>query len=89
MELIQRPRRLRGSDAVRRLCRETRLSPDSLIYPIFVDETLRGKRPIEALPGQFHYGLDAVCEALSTLWPQRMPQWPWSVYSHMHTSVMT
>ena len=46
MELIQRPRRLRGSDAVRRLCRETRLSPDSLIYPIFVDETLRGKRPI-------------------------------------------
>ena len=27
MELIQRPRRLRGSDAVRRLCRETRLSP--------------------------------------------------------------
>ena len=33
MELIQRPRRLRGSDAVRRLCRETRLSPDSLIYP--------------------------------------------------------
>ena len=27
--------------------------------------------------------------SLSTLWPQRMPQWPWSVYSHMHTSVMT
>ena len=46
MELIQRPRRLRGGDAVRRLCRETRLSPDSLIYPIFVDETLSGKRPI-------------------------------------------
>ena len=65
MELIQRPRRLRGGDAVRRLCRETRLSPDSLIYPIFVDETLSGKRPIEALPGQFHYGLDAVCEAVS------------------------
>ena len=29
-------------DAVRRMCRETRLSPDSLIYPIFVDETLKG-----------------------------------------------
>ena len=27
--------------------------------------------------------------SLSTLWPQRMPQWPWSVYSHMHTSVIT
>ena len=60
MELIQRPRRLRGNDAVRRLCRETRMSPDSLIYPIFIDETLRGVRPIESLPGQFHYGLDAL-----------------------------
>ena len=60
MELIQRPRRLRGNDAVRRLCRETRMSPDSLIYPIFVDETLKGVRPIEALPGQNHYGIDSV-----------------------------
>ena len=64
MELIQRPRRLRGNDAVRRLCRETRMSPDSLIYPIFVDETLQGVRPIEALPGQNHYGIDSVCQAV-------------------------
>ena len=64
MELIQRPRRLRGNEAVRRLCRETRMSPDSLIYPIFVDETLSGRRPIEALPGQYHYGIDAVGEAV-------------------------
>lgn len=64
MELINRPRRLRQNDPIRRLCRETRLSPDSLIYPIFVDETLKGKRPIPALDGQFHYCLDAVCEAV-------------------------
>ena len=64
MELINRPRRLRQNDSIRRLCRETRLSPDSLIYPIFVDETLKGKRPIPALDGQFHYGLDAVCGAV-------------------------
>ena len=64
MELINRPRRLRQNDSIRRLCRETRLSPDSLIYPIFVDETLKGKGPIPALDGQFHYGLDAVCEAV-------------------------
>ena len=64
MELINRPRRLRQNDSIRRLCRETRLSPDSLIYPIFVDATLKGKRPIPALDGQFHYGLDAVCEAV-------------------------
>ena len=64
MELINRPRRLRRTDAVRRLCRETRMSPDSLIYPIFFDETLRGVRPIESLPGQFHYGLDSVSAAV-------------------------
>ena len=51
MELIQRPRRLRDGDTIRRMCRETRLSADSLIYPIFVDETLSGKRPIDSLPG--------------------------------------
>ena len=64
MELINRPRRLRRSDTVRRLCRETRLSPDALIYPIFVDEALTGVRPIESLPGQNHYGPDSVCEAV-------------------------
>ena len=64
MDLTIRPRRLRKNDAVRRMCRETRLSPDSLIYPIFVDETLSGTRPIEALPGQYHYGPDAVCRAV-------------------------
>ncbi len=64
MDLIQRPRRLRGNDAVRRMCRETRLSPDALIYPIFVDELLTGTRPIESLPGQYHYGLDCVCQAV-------------------------
>lgn len=40
------------------------MSPDSLIYPIFVDETLKGRRPIPALEGQYHYGLDTVCEAV-------------------------
>ncbi len=64
MELVQRPRRLRSGDTIRRMCRETRLSPDSLIYPIFVDELLSGKRAIESLPGQYQYGLDAVQEAV-------------------------
>ncbi|MBD5168824.1 MAG: porphobilinogen synthase [Oscillibacter sp.] len=64
MDLINRPRRLRRTDAIRRLNRETRLSPEALIYPIFVDETLSGVRPIESLPGQNHYGLDSVCRAV-------------------------
>ncbi|MEG1072596.1 MAG: porphobilinogen synthase [Oscillospiraceae bacterium] len=65
MELIERPRRLRGCDSLRRMVRETRVSADSLIYPIFVDETLHGKRAIDALEGQFHYGIDTVCEAVA------------------------
>ena len=64
MDLVNRPRRLRRTDAIRRLNRETRLSPEALIYPIFVDETLSGVRPIESLPGQNHYGLDSVCLAV-------------------------
>ena len=64
MDLTNRPRRLRRTDAIRRLNRETRLSPAALIYPIFVDETLSGVRPIESLPGQNHYSLDSVCLAV-------------------------
>ena len=65
MDMTIRPRRLRGSDAIRRMTRETRLSPESMIYPIFVDETLKGKRAIPSLEGQFHYGIDTVCEAIA------------------------
>lgn len=64
MELIARPRRLRQNSAVRGLVRETRLSANSLIYPVFVDETLSGVRPIPSLEGQFHYGVDAVLQAV-------------------------
>ena len=45
MELTHRPRRLRTCPEVRSLCRETRMSPDSLIYPIFLDETHQGPPP--------------------------------------------
>lgn len=64
MQMINRPRRLRGNDSIRRLCRETRMSSESLIYPIFVDETLEGTRPIESLTGQYHYGLDCVTDVV-------------------------
>ena len=55
---------MRDGETIRRMCRETRLSTDSLIYPIFVDETLCGKREIESLPGQYQYGLDTVEQAI-------------------------
>lgn len=64
MEMKKRPRRLRGGKTLRGMVRETRLSADSLIYPIFVDETLTGVRPIPSLDGQFHYGINDVTEAV-------------------------
>jgi len=53
-----RPRRLRRTDAIRRLVRETTLSPANFIYPLFVCPGKGVKRPIESLPGQFHFSVD-------------------------------
>ncbi|MDR1084910.1 MAG: porphobilinogen synthase [Deltaproteobacteria bacterium] len=47
-----RPRRLRDSKVIRDLVRETKLSPDDLIYPIFVVSGKNHKIPINTLPGQ-------------------------------------
>lgn len=41
--------------------RETRLSVDNLITPIFVDENIREKRSIESMPGYFRIPLEGVC----------------------------
>lgn len=53
-----RPRRMRTSDGLRRLVRETRISPDSLIWPIFVVEGEGIYQEIASLPGQYHYSPD-------------------------------
>ena len=58
MELTHRPRRLRATPGWRRLVRETRLSPDDLILPLFV-RTGEGRREeIASMPGQFRLSVD-------------------------------
>lgn len=64
MELIQRPRRLRETDALRRMVRETRASKDSLILPFFIKEGKDIKTPISSMDGHFHYSPDRVHEAV-------------------------
>ena len=64
MDLAIRPRRLRGSDTLRRMVRETRVSPDSLIYPLFLIEGENIKEPIPSLEGQWRYSPDRVCEEI-------------------------
>lgn len=53
-----RPRRLRQSPAHRGLMRETRLSVENLIYPVFLCEGTDQKQPIDTLPGQFRWSVD-------------------------------
>jgi len=53
-----RLRRLRGSQTMRRLVQETRLTADDLIYPLFVVEGTDVQEPIASMPGVFHYSLD-------------------------------
>jgi porphobilinogen synthase len=58
MNLIQRPRRLRRTPALRRMVRETLLSVDDLIAPMFVIEGQGVRSPIESMPGQFRFSID-------------------------------
>lgn len=66
MEMAIRPRRLRSCDNLRRMVRETRVSPDSLIYPLFLIEGENIKEPIESLDGQYRYSPDRVCEEIES-----------------------
>ena len=62
---MRRFRRLRGSEAMRRLVRETRISAEEMIYPIFVIEGENIKNPIPSMPGVFQYSVDRMDEMLA------------------------
>jgi porphobilinogen synthase len=55
-----RPRRLRKNGNFRRLVRETRLSVDELIYPLFVVPGKNVKKPIQSMPGIFQMSTDNI-----------------------------
>lgn len=55
-------RRLRSSDAMRRLVRETALSIDELVYPLFVRYGSGLKEPIRSMTGCFHFSPDTVAD---------------------------
>jgi porphobilinogen synthase len=59
MDLIYRPRRNRKTEAVRAFHRETVLSPDHLIYPVFIHDG-QGTQPIASMPGCSRLSLDAL-----------------------------
>jgi porphobilinogen synthase len=56
----RRQRRLRRSEGLRQLVRETRLDAGDLIYPLFVSEVAREPVPIGSMPGQFQWPVEAL-----------------------------
>ncbi|MEG0291140.1 MAG: porphobilinogen synthase [Anaerovoracaceae bacterium] len=66
--MLMRPRRMRMDERVRDMTRETRISKNSLIYPIFVEEGEGIKKEIEAMPGQYRYSLDTLAEGLKEVY---------------------
>jgi porphobilinogen synthase len=59
---VHRPRRLRSTEAIRRLVRETRLDPANFILPLFVCPGEGVRRPISSMPPQCQLSIDAAVE---------------------------
>jgi len=61
-----RPRRLRKNENLRRMIRETSLSVDDLVYPLFVTAGKKVKKPIDSMPGNFQLSLDYLAKEVKT-----------------------
>jgi porphobilinogen synthase len=70
---INRPRRLRRTDTLRRMIRETRLSPDDFIQPYFVCPGRDVRKPIGAMPGVAQMSVDHVVEAARDTYAAGVP----------------
>jgi len=59
---VHRPRRLRRSPALRNLVRETQLSAQDFILPLFVSEKLKERRPVASMPGVFQLSVKEIVD---------------------------
>jgi len=64
----QRPRRLRKSQAIRDLVKETRLHPDDFIVPLFIVEGKNIKEEIPSMPNYYRMSLDLIKQEVKDLW---------------------
>lgn len=60
MDMVNRYRRLRTSQTLRKMVRETRIDKSSLVYPAFVAEGIREKEEIPSMPGQYRHTVDSM-----------------------------
>ena len=63
--MIERPRRLRATPAMRRLVSETRVHPAQLVLPLFVREGASAPVPISSMPGVVQHTLDSLKGAIA------------------------
>jgi len=68
-----RMRRLRSSDSMRRLVRQTTLSVDDLVYPLFVREGKGIKEPIKSMTDCFHFSPDTIAAEVVEVASLRIP----------------
>ncbi|NOY45655.1 MAG: porphobilinogen synthase [Deltaproteobacteria bacterium] len=68
-----RLRRLRRNETLRRMVRETALTPDDFIYPLFVREGTGVRNPIASMPGQFQLSVDEAAKEARTAWNLGVP----------------
>ena len=68
-----RMRRMRRDEFSRRLMRETHLSVDSLIYPIFVVEGRADRQPVASMPGIERLSVDQLLRECETLVKLKIP----------------
>ncbi|WP_022834561.1 porphobilinogen synthase [Salisaeta longa] len=66
-DLPLRPRRLRRSKNIRRLARETRLSTDHLIAPLFVKAGTNVQEEVSSMPGQYRFSVDRLVDEAAAL----------------------
>ena len=67
-----RMRRNRKADWSRRLIRESDLSPNDLIWPIFIRDGKNIKEPIKTMPGVYRYSLDKIEKLVARLYRKKI-----------------
>ena len=65
---LQRNRRLRTNDAIRSLVRETTISPNDFLVPLFIVEGKGVKEEIVSMPNYYRYSLDLLATEVKELW---------------------
>ncbi len=70
---FHRPRRLRKTEGIRRMVRETILRVDDLIYPMFVTHGKGVKKPISSMPGCFQESVDEIVKSVREIVSLNIP----------------